>query len=271
MKKLKIEVGAKFGKWTVLKEVERRILCGKEIRNFLCKCECGTVRKVVIGSLTKGVSKGCGCRGNGIVNNRKRCCRCGENLSLSNFSKNEKATQGVKSYCKKCGNEAGRKQRKTKHGLLSKIFHQQKQSSIQRRHKQPSYTFEELEEWAMGKNIFHQLFNLWVKSGYDKEKTPSLDRINDKKGYTFDNLQIVKWRENYMNWHRKVRKGDEDNPTMYERTKVIKRGLCGKMLSSYISQSQASRVNKTQQANIHKCLIKQRNHAGGFLWEYDNE
>ena len=48
-------LGLKFGRWEVLK------LDKSNPRNYICKCECGTIRSVFGGSLRQGVSKSCGC------------------------------------------------------------------------------------------------------------------------------------------------------------------------------------------------------------------
>ncbi len=50
--------GKKFGKWTVLSLVKRE----KGERYFwLCRCECGTEKKVNASHLKRGASKSCGC------------------------------------------------------------------------------------------------------------------------------------------------------------------------------------------------------------------
>lgn len=50
-------VGRRFGKWEVLRRSTSRPTPTK----WVCRCECGTVRDVVGASLTRGVSKCCGC------------------------------------------------------------------------------------------------------------------------------------------------------------------------------------------------------------------
>lgn len=50
--------GKKFGKLTVLFRSENNI--GGHTA-WVCKCECGNVKSIVANSLTKGVSKSCGC------------------------------------------------------------------------------------------------------------------------------------------------------------------------------------------------------------------
>lgn len=51
-------IGETFGKWTVLKDAGKD-KHGKSI--VLCKCECGTRRKVLITRLKYGHSRSCGC------------------------------------------------------------------------------------------------------------------------------------------------------------------------------------------------------------------
>ena len=50
--------GAKFGRWTVLREAPRYSNKG---RRLWCRCDCGTERVVAIGSLKRGLSTSCGC------------------------------------------------------------------------------------------------------------------------------------------------------------------------------------------------------------------
>ena len=58
MKALKIPSGTRFGKLTVVKEVEK---IGKN-RRFLCKCDCGNETTVPLRDLRSGHTKTCGCR-----------------------------------------------------------------------------------------------------------------------------------------------------------------------------------------------------------------
>lgn len=58
MKKNDIFPGQKINKWTVIEEAERA-KNGK--RQFLCQCECGTIKTVRAEFLRSGRSKSCGC------------------------------------------------------------------------------------------------------------------------------------------------------------------------------------------------------------------
>jgi hypothetical protein len=43
---------------------------------------------------------------------------------------------------------------------------------------------------------FKVLYKNWVKSGYEKNFRPSVDRLDSTKGYSFDNIRLVTWKEN---------------------------------------------------------------------------
>ena len=55
-KPIVILAGEVFGKWTALEDYDLTD------RRILCRCECGTERRVLASSLRHGSSKGCGCR-----------------------------------------------------------------------------------------------------------------------------------------------------------------------------------------------------------------
>lgn len=53
-----IEVGQKFNRWTVIGDAIRD---ANNLKNWLCRCECGTERRVRHYLLASGKSKSCGC------------------------------------------------------------------------------------------------------------------------------------------------------------------------------------------------------------------
>lgn len=55
--KIEVESGEKFGRLTIIKEVEKH----KGRRTFLCKCDCGNESNVILKRLRSGHSKSCGC------------------------------------------------------------------------------------------------------------------------------------------------------------------------------------------------------------------
>ena len=55
--------GERYGRWAVIREVARR----RNLRRWLCRCDCGEVREVSHRTLRAGTSKSCGCLHREIV------------------------------------------------------------------------------------------------------------------------------------------------------------------------------------------------------------
>ncbi len=58
---------------------------------------------------------------------------------------------------------------------------------------------EEFIEWCTTNPnfiIFNVIYMDWARSGFDMMLSPSVDRINNDKGYTVDNMQWVTFVEN---------------------------------------------------------------------------
>lgn len=81
-------------------------------------------------------------------------------------------------------------------GLIAAIYSGQKQSSKARKHPPPAYSRDELTEWLYSKTSFNNLYDKWVESGFKRKLRPSCDRLDDNKGYSFDNIQVITMTEN---------------------------------------------------------------------------
>jgi len=53
--------------------------------------------------------------------------------------------------------------------------------------------------WSLSNFDFNYLFTKWVESDYKRTLTPSIDRIDSKKGYTIDNVRWITFSENCRN------------------------------------------------------------------------
>lgn len=83
-------------------------------------------------------------------------------------------------------------------GLIAKDYYSQVLSSIRRKHPDPAYSKKELIARYENDPLMLILFEKWVASGRDRGIRPSFDRIDNTKGYSFENIRLVTWRENHQ-------------------------------------------------------------------------
>ena len=89
--------------------------------------------------------------------------------------------------------EKAKQRIRTPRGLLRRIYAQQKSNSKTRKHNPPTYNIDDFIEWALNLENFFSIYSAWWLSNYKKELRPSFDRLDNTKGYSFNN------RENYCN------------------------------------------------------------------------
>lgn len=193
----------------------------------------------------------------------KTCIQCGNDLPIDEFYASNKTVDGRRNRCKVCFNKKATEYRKSKFGLITQIYSQQKTSSKIRGHHLPNYTKQELEDWLFEQQKFHDLYDKWVKSGYKKELAPSCDRIDSKKSYYFDNLQLLTFEENHFNENIEMRKGH-----IGRAKPVIGINLRTGYKVSFISASEAGRQLKLHKNHIIACCNEVRKTTGGYSFTY---
>ena len=137
----------------------------------------------------------------------KKCTKCKKNKKESNFHKRKVAKDGLSSWCKDCKNKDTRMFKRTKEGLICEIYHTQKASSKTRGMNLPDYSQKELEEWVFSKPNFNSLYENWVKSSYARNLKPSIDRIDDFKSYTIENIRLVTSYVNILKSYEDTKSG----------------------------------------------------------------
>ncbi len=193
-----------------------------------------------------------------------KCSKCGELKNSECFHKNNRSKNGLQSSCISCRIIQMEEYRRTKIGMISEIFLQQRGHSRERGHNPPEYTKEELIEWMQSQPKFHELFALWEESLYDRELRPSTDRTDDYKGYSFDNITLMTFGENVQKVCRDRISGTNNK----QNISVIQMSLEGKHIQEYYSMAHASRELDIQQSSIGACCSGRRNSTGGFKWKY---
>lgn len=145
-------------------------------------------------------------------------------------------------------------------GLIAKIYSNQRQRCRDRNKPMPKYSLEQLRKWCKGQDKFSHFYSVWVKSKYNKKKTPSIDKINPLGNYTFDNMQIMTWLEN----HEKGRK--ERNITQGKR--IYQLNLKGKRIKKFISITDAFKETGIDFRQISNVLCGRAKTAHGYKFEY---
>lgn len=195
----------------------------------------------------------------------KVCKNCKEEKLESLF-------YGVQGECKECTKKRARENSKkvgskydfTEKGVLRVIYKTQKRHNKLRGHGGMPYTKQELMEWLYG-NGFKKLYDAWVHSGFLSGKKPSIDRVDDFKGYSFDNIKLGTWSENRSHQHSDIINGVG---TGGKRCKAVYQyDGAGNLLATYVSYSQAVR---SIGYSLEYQLKKQVKCRKGYYWSYNN-
>jgi len=189
----------------------------------------------------------------------KVCNNCKIEKPLSEFHRDKYTRDGYTTICKKCRNTQGKEYKKTLQGLLKTIYRHQHETSEKRGHPPPTYTFEELCQWFVLQPNWEDLYYKWQASGYDRKLIPSVDRIDDSKGYSLNNIQLITAYENIMKQVNKL------------KIKVNQYDLNGNYIKTWESMSEAYIKLGIGTTNIKKACEGKYRYAGGYQWRYTND
>jgi hypothetical protein len=150
-----------------------------------------------------------------VVKISKSCSWCKEEKSLSDFTKNNAAPDGLQYRCRACdlayqtkrraeNYEQGleysrtyqRNRRKDFDYRLQMLINASKQRAKDK-DREHTITVEDVKE-IYPKDGCCPIFGMKLEfntAGF-RETSPSIDRIDSTKGYTPDNIQIISWKAN---------------------------------------------------------------------------
>ena len=138
------------------------------------------------------------------------------------------------------------------------------------------FSKEEFVKWLEDEyNIkFDKLFLEWIDSGFLKNKVPSIDRIDDYKSYSFDNMQLLTWEENNL----KGRYSEKNKKQMREMTKrifskpVIQKNINDNtIINLFESAREAGRQLLIDHSTIAACCRGELKSYKGYRWEYESK
>ena len=197
----------------------------------------------------------------------KICKECKEELLTSKFDASPKNKGGFKPLCKKCLKVYGVS---TPKKVLSRIFSNQVINSNRRGHPKPSYTRQQLTDWALNQELFLTLHRVWLTNNCHRKGAPSIDRIDDDLPYTMDNIQIMSWEENSTKANKAIRSGK----ITYSHKAVSAYLLDGSLFKDFVSTRDAARSiapnsNETSVAShIGQAANNQNKTCRGYVWRW---
>jgi hypothetical protein len=98
-----VNLGDKYGRLTVIREVHKLAADGRRYRAALCRCDCGKQTAPRISSLTAGDAQSCGCSRGPPKYQHKRCPMCGTVAMIR---------RGQRSCSRPCGYQLARAARR---------------------------------------------------------------------------------------------------------------------------------------------------------------
>lgn len=147
----------------------------------------------------------------------KQCNICKEYLPFSHFSKNKALKGNLSAHCKVCDKkkqEVRRRKSPAKQLAYARKYQAKRRENFDYRLQM---LLNASKQRAAVKKLEHTLTLEQLKSIYPKdnkcpvfgielkfgnagfrENSPSIDKIDPKKGYTLDNVQIISWRANRL-------------------------------------------------------------------------
>jgi hypothetical protein len=156
----------------------------------------------------------------------KKCFKCNINKNLTEFYRHSEMKDGYVNKCKECNKQDVRRnysynkqhyqkydknrQRMNKTRIFNHRYSQIKQRVEGRAARKyfvegmDVLSYSEYSKWVINNmEQFESLYNEWVKSGFKRKYTPSIDRINNTKGYTSDNMRWITQSDNSKKYNKK--------------------------------------------------------------------
>ena len=188
------------------------------------------------------------------MTDNKVCEYCNELKGLIEF-------EPESSICKSCELINKREVNNTEEKLLSRMYSGQLSRSKKRGHNLPEYSRKDFMSFMLGNENFVKLYNDWKRSGYESDLVPSIDRLDESKGYSLDNIRIVTWQDNRKNSFTEAKNGS------YVRS-VVRYTLEGFWAGTYNSLKDANRQTGVSERGISAACNHTQKTAGGYYWEW---
>ena len=159
----------------------------------------------------------------------------------------------------------------TKLKRLTKIYGRMKRDNKNKFNIDLPFTKDEFKKWLDDnyKTEIRRMLTEYKNSNYIKGLCPSVDRIDDYKSYTFDNMQLITWKENNDKGRISL-KNKKQCSEMAKRVwskKVIQKDLDGNVIATFNSTHDVERLLGYDSSLIARaCRLNKV--SKGYRWEY---
>lgn len=261
--------GQRYGRLIAVKRVENRVSKSGKIRaRWLCKCDCGKEKVILLDDLRSGHTNSCGCLGEESRRNSSRTHGMAKTRLYVEWS-------SMKSRCYNKRNKSY-----NRYGGRGIAVCDEWRNS-----------FENFRNWAL-KNGYNDILTIerkdvngnycpgnccWISQKQQAKNRRTTLRTTDKNGNEAYAMDIAKENGISMNIviARKNNGWNLDkalNTPLIEQTikrKVLQTSLTtGNVIAEYESIGEASRKTGTERSSISRCCLGERNKAGGYGWRY---
>ena len=199
-----------------------------------------------------------------VIPATKECNKCHKIKTRDMFVKRDATKSGLYAYCKSCHNKLHIINNRTVSGFITSLFSNHTKRAKKHNYETYFTSFDKLKKWILNQDNFYSLFTEWKDSGFMKDFIPSIDRLDDYKGYSLDNIRLVTWIEN-------KHKADYDRKNGLNNKisdAVIQYDMNMNFIAEYHSIRQAERMTNAFSSNISLCCNNGASHSGGFVWRY---
>lgn len=187
----------------------------------------------------------------------KKCIKCEVTKELTDFREG-------RNICKQCNKLQDLERSRTRYGLARTIYTAQVHHSRLRGHPAPVYDEHQFSNWLIMHPKFGQLYSVWVASGYKTLLRPSVDRLDDYKGYSFDNVRLVTWEENKYRYFEDSKQGINTK----QCRAVNQLTIDGKFIKTIHSIQAAAREVGAAPINLKRACDDSTKTCKGYKWEY---
>ncbi|WP_133173949.1 NUMOD1 domain-containing DNA-binding protein [Staphylococcus agnetis] len=151
--------------------------------------------------------------------------------------------------------------RRTKKGHLTQVYYGMKIRNKNKGFGKLPFTLTNFVEKYINSYEFVVLYEAYKKNNYEKVLAPSIDRINPKLGYFFENMQFITWNENKL-------KGEKERKIISSKPVNMYDYETGELIMKFSSAFEAAKYTGFHQGNIVKNLKGRRNKVGGCKFKY---